>query len=194
MNPSEVISAPVRASCQPDRQVRSQKPPIGFGIMPFLPPIGVNAPSPRPEITTYGKRPVQFFRSGQAGGPVRKAVLRPSEGYKGSTRGSLPRYCRGWERGSEMNPSEAISASFRPSYQPDRQVRSRKPHIGFGKMSFSPPIGVNTLSPRPEITTYGKRPVRFFRSGRTGDPVRKTPFSATGDLHECTDDKNVGGL
>jgi len=194
MNPSEVISAPVRASCRPDRQVRSQKPHTNFGKMPFSPPIGVNAPFSGPGITTYGKPLVQFFRSGLAGGPVRKAVLRPPEGYKGSTRGSLPRYCRGWERGSEMNPSEAISASFRPSYRPDRQVRSPKPHIGFGKMSFSPQIRVNAPSPRPEITTYGKRPVRFFRSGRTGDPVRKTPFSATGDLHECTDDKNVGGL
>jgi hypothetical protein len=195
MNPSEAISASFRPSYRPYRQVRSPKPPIGFGLMPFLPPIGVNAPSLRPEITTYGKPPVQFFRSGQAGGPVRKAVLRPSEGSNGSTRGSLPRQYTGWERGSEMNPSEAISASFRPSYRPDRQVRSPKPHIGFGIMSFSPRIRVNAPSPRPEITTYGKPLLRFFRSGRAGgEPVLKGTFRLPGAMHECTDDKNSGTL
>ena len=190
MNPSETISAPVRASCRPDRQVRSQKPPIGFGLMPFLPPIGVNTPSPCPEITSYGNPLVQFFRSGQAGGPVRKAVLRPPEGYKGSTRGSLPRYCRGWERVSGMGPSEAISTPVQPSYQPDRQVRSPKPHIGFGKMSFSPRIRINAPSPRPEITTYGKPLLRFFRSGQAGGAVRNEAGRLPGDTHERTDDKN----
>jgi len=173
MNPSEAISASFRHSYRPDRQVRSRKPHIGYGKMPFSPQIRVNAPSPRPEITTYGKRPVQFFRSGQAGGPVQKAVLRPSEGSNGSTRGSLPRQYTGWERGSEINPSEAISASFRHSYRPDRQVRSRKPHTGFGKLPFSPQIRVNAPSLRPEITTYGKRPVRFFRSGRAGESMSR---------------------
>jgi hypothetical protein len=172
MNPSEAISAPVRASCQPDRQVRSRKPPIGFGILPFSPPIGINEPFPRPEITTYGKPLLRFFRTGQAGGPVRNAATRPPGGSVRSSGGSLPRHYRGWERVSGIGPSEAISASFRLSYRPDRQVRSPKPHISFGKMSFSPQIRVNALSPRPEITTYGKPSVQFFRSGQAGLPRR----------------------
>jgi len=188
MNPSEAISAPVRASCRPDRQVRSRKSPIGFGLMPFSPPIGVNAPSPCPEITPYGKPPVQFFRSGQAGGPVRNAAIRPPAGSKGSTRGSLPKQFTGWERGSEMNPSEAISTPVRASCRPDRQVRSRKPHIGFGIMPFSPPIGVNALSPCPEITTYGKPLVQFFRTVRAGGAVRNEACRLPGDTHERTDD------
>lgn len=89
-----------------------------------------------------------------------------------------------------MNPSEAISASFRPSYRPDRQVRSRKPHIGFGKMSFPLPIGVNAPFPCPEITTYGKPPVQFFRSGQAGGAVRNEAYRLPGAMHECTDDKN----
>jgi len=195
MNPSEAISASFRPPYRPDRQVRSPKPHTSFGKIPFLPQIGVNALFSGPEITTYGKPLSRIFRSGQAGGAVRKAVLRPSEGSNGSTRGSLPRQYTGWEQGSEMNPSEAISASFRPSYRPDRQVRSPKPHIGFEIMLFSSPIGVNAPSPRPEITTYGKRPVRFFRSGRAGgEPVPKGTFRLPGAMHECTDNKNSGTL
>jgi len=79
-----------------------------------------------------------------------------------------------------MNPSEAISASFRPSYRPDRQVRSTKPHIGFGKMLFSPPIGVNAPFPRPEITTYGKRPVRFSDPDGLETLSGKPPFRPPG--------------
>lgn len=92
-----------------------------------------------------------------------------------------------------MNPSEAISAPVRASCRQDRQVRSRKPHIGFGKMSFPLPIGVNASFPCPEITTYGKPPVQFFRSGLAGgEPVPKGTFRLPGAMHECTDDKNSG--
>lgn len=195
MNPSEAISASFRPPYRPNRQVRSPKPHTSFGKMPFLPPIGVNAPSPCPEITSYGKPLLRFFRSGRAGGSIRNAVLRPPEGSNGSTRGSLPRQYAGWERGSEMNPSEAISAPVRASCRPDRQVRSPKLHTRFGKMPFLPQIGVNAPSSCPEITTYGKPLVQFFRSGQAGgEPVPKGTFRQQGAMHECTDDKNSGTL
>jgi len=180
MNPSEAKSASVRPSYRPDRQVRSRKPHINFRIMPFSPPFGINAPFPCPEITAYGKSLVRFFRTGQAGGPIRKVAPRSPGGSVRSSGGSLPWNYRGWERVSGMDHSEAISTPVRPPYRPDRQVRSRKSHIGFGKMPFSPPFGVNAPSPCPEITTYGKPLFRFFRTGLAGDPVPKMAFRLQG--------------